>query len=180
MSICKINFTFEGNCLKQKNMKTNFLFPNSWKTMGWVLFVLPIAITSYFWISGDSMDNFLEIKTFAIYDDSFIFQSGNGFFKMTKNGMLDELLLVVCLLGGLLVGFAKTKNEDEMISHIRYTSLVWATYFNIFLMILTTLFVFGMVSFNVMIFFMISSLLFFIIRFHYMIYKFNKLNSDEE
>ena len=51
-------------------MKTNFLFPNSWKTMGWVLFVLPIAITSYFWISGDSMDNFLEIKTFAIYDDN--------------------------------------------------------------------------------------------------------------
>ncbi|MCD8519109.1 MAG: hypothetical protein LRY32_06310 [Flavobacterium sp.] len=41
--------------------------------------------------------------------------------------MLDELLLVVCLFGGLLVGFSKTKNEDEMISHIRYSSLVWAT-----------------------------------------------------
>ena len=70
--------------------------------------------------------------------------------------------------------------EDEMITHIRYSSLVWATYFNIIMMMITTLFVFGMVYFNAMIFFMISSLLFFIVRFHYMIYKFNKLNSDEE
>ncbi|MFN7045407.1 MAG: hypothetical protein ACK4M1_09440 [Flavobacterium sp.] len=161
-------------------MKTNFLFPNYLKMMGWILFFLPILITSYFWISGESMDNVLEIKTFAIYDDGFIFQSGKGFLKMTKNGMLDELLLVVCLLGGLLVGFSKTKNEDEMIAHIRYTSLVWATYFNIIMMIITTLFVFGMVYFNAMIFFMISSLLFFIIRFNYMIYKLNKVNSYEE
>lgn len=163
-----------------KTMKTNFLFPNSWKILGWVFFIFPIVITGSFWVSGNSMDNLLEIKTFAIYDDGFILQSGNGFFKMTKNGMLDELLLVVCLFGGLLVGFAKTKNEDEMITHIRYTSLVWATYFNIIMMLITTLFVFGMVYLNAMIFFMISSLLFFIIRFHYMIYKFNKLNSDEE
>jgi hypothetical protein len=161
-------------------MKTNFLFPNSWKTLGWFLLVLPIVITSYFWISGESMDNYFEINTFAIYDDGIIFKSDNGFFKMTRNSMLDELLLVVCLFGGMLVGFSKTKNEDEMISHIRYTSLVWATYFNIIMMMITTLFVFGMVYFNAMIFFMISSLLFFIVRFHYMIYKFNKLNSDEE
>ena len=79
-------------------MKTNFLFPNSWKTLGWFLFVLPIVITGYFWISGESMDNYFEINTFAIYDDGTIFKSDNGFFKMTKNGMLDELLLVVCLL----------------------------------------------------------------------------------
>jgi hypothetical protein len=162
-------------------MKTNFLFPNSWKIFGWLLFIIPIVVTTYFWITGgESIDNFLVVNTFAIYDDGFILHSGNGFFKMTKNAMLDEVLLVVCLIGGLIVGFAKTKNEDEMITHIRYTSLVWATYFNIIMMILTTLFVFGMVYFNAMIFFMISSLLFFIVRFHYMIYKFNKLNSDEE
>ena len=160
-------------------MKTNFLFPNSWKTLGWLLFVLPIVIVLYYWLKDDSsLYESFEITTFAIYSDEIFTKS--KYFNTISNPILDEILLVICLFGGLIVGFSKTKNEDEMIAHIRYTSLVWATYFNIILMIITTLFVFGMIYFNVMIFFMISSILFFIVRFHFMIYKLNKSNQDDK
>ena len=160
-------------------MKTNFLFPNSWKTLGWLLFVLPIVIVLYYWFKDDSsLYESFEITTFAIYSDEIFTKS--KYFNTISNPILDEILLVICLFGGLIVGFSKTKNEDEMIAHIRYTSLVWATYFNIILMIITTLFVFGIIYFNVMIFFMISSILFFIVRFHFMIYKLNKSNQDDK
>ena len=160
-------------------MKTNFLFPNSWKTLGWLLFVLPIVIVLYYWLKDDSsLYESFEITTFAIYSDEIFTKS--KYFNTISNPILDEILLVICLFGGLIVGFSKTKNEDEMITHIRYTSLVWATYFNIILMIITTLFVFGIIYFNVMIFFMISSILFFIVRFHFMIYKLNKSNQDDK
>ena len=160
-------------------MKTNFLFPNSWKTLGWLLFVLPIVIVLYYWLKDDSsLYESFEITTFAIYSDEIFTKS--KYFNTISNPILDEILLVICLFGGLIVGFSKTKNEDEMIAHIRYTSLVWATYFNIILMIITTLFVFGIIYFNVMIFFMISSILFFIVRFHFMIYKLNKSNRDDK
>jgi hypothetical protein len=164
---------------KLNSMKTNFLFPNSWKTTGWVMFILPILTALYYWIKDDaSLYETFEVTTFAIYSDEIFTKS--GFFNTISNPILDEILLIICLIGGLLVGFSKTKNEDEMIAHLRYTSLVWATYFNIIFMIIATLFVFGMVYFNVMIFFMISSILFFVIRFHFMIYKLNKYNQDDK
>jgi hypothetical protein len=54
----------------------------------------------------------------------------NAFFKFIENSILDEILTIGIIVGGILVGFSKLKEEDEMISKIRYESLVWATYLN--------------------------------------------------
>ncbi len=66
-----------------------------------------------------------------------------------------------------------------MISKIRYESLVWATYLNYGIILFFTLFIFGLPYLNVLFYNMFTLLLFFIIRFHYMIYKSNTSNHDE-
>jgi len=163
-------------------MKTHFLFPNKFKIVGWILFV-PSFILFVLKIlevlpDGDAT-SFMKVKTFAIYNEGFFFNK-TRYFQMITNNISDEITTICIIIGGLLIGFSKLKNEDEMISQIRYESLVWATYFNYAIFIFCTLFIFGMVYLNVLYFNIFTLLLFFIIRFHYKIYKLNKTNQDDQ
>lgn len=158
-------------------MKTHFLFPNSYKTLGWVLFVPSILITILISVFEINADEYLNVNVFAIYADEFL--GKNKYFSMIKNGIIDELLTIAMIIGGIFIGFSKMKVEDEMISKIRYESLVWSTYLNYGLILLFTVFVYGTPYLNVLFYNMFTLLLFFIIRFHYMIYKLNKTNQDD-
>lgn len=160
-------------------MKTSFLLPHSFKRIGWFLFLVPIVVFIILGILDIEIFEIMNFKTFAIYNDDNLFNK-KGYFKIIKTPILDEILLISCLIGGLFVGFSKLKNEDEMTAKIRYESLAWATYFNVISIVICTAFIYGFIFFNFMMFFMISSLFFFVLRFHYMIYKLNKQNSDEE
>ena len=159
-------------------MKTRFLFPNQFKTLGWILFVPSILITILISVFEINADEYLNVNVFAIYADEFF--GKNKYFSIIKNGIVDELLTICMIVGGILIGFSKLKVEDEMISKIRYESLVWATYLNYSLILLFTIFIYGTSYLNVLLHNMFTLLLFFIIRFHYMIYKLNKTNQDDE
>jgi hypothetical protein len=159
-------------------MKTHFLFPNQFKNTGWLLFVFSVLGTLFISVFNKSTDDYLNITVFSIYQDSI--GEIPGFFKFIKNSIVDEILTVGIIVGGILVGFSKTKNEDEYISKIRYESLVWATYLNYGIVIFFTLFIYGLPYLNVLFYNMFTLLLFFIIRFHYMIYKLNKSINDDE
>jgi hypothetical protein len=161
-------------------MKTHFLFPNKFKKIGWILFVPSLLAGLILFISGFDFGDFLKLKVFAFYNDNYIFLSENKFFTIIENGVLDEILIVLIIVGAILISFSKTKNEDEFISKIRYESLVWATYLNFILMIIATLVIYGFEYFNVLLANVFAMLLFFIIRFHFMIYKLNKSINDEE
>jgi phosphatidylglycerophosphate synthase len=159
-------------------MKTHFLFPNKCKKFGWILFVPSLLLGSILFISGIDFGNYFKMNVFAIYSDQFL--SGTNFFTLIENGVLDEIIIVLIIVGAVLISFSKTKNEDEFISKIRYESLVWATYLNFILMIIATLVIYGFAYFNVLLANVFAMLLFFIIRFHFMIYKLNKSSNDEE
>lgn len=159
-------------------MQTRFLFPNQFKLVGWILFVPSILLVITLSLSGVSIDEYLQVKVFALYADEFLGEP--TFLKVITNGILDEILTITTIVGGLLVGFSKMKTEDEMISKIRYESLVWSTYLNYGLILFFTIFIYGVFYMNVLIHNLFTLLLFFIIRFHFMIYKLNKASSDEE
>ena len=158
-------------------MKTRFLFPNQFKNLGWLLFIPSVLATLIISVLNISTDEYLNISVFSIYQDSI--GEIPGFFKFIKNSILDEILTIGIIVGGILVGFSKLKEEDEMISKIRYESLVWATYLNYVIILFFTLFIFGLPYLNVLFYNMFTLLLFFIIRFHYMVYKLNIANYDE-
>ena len=97
-----------------------------------------------------------------------------------ENNIADEVASVLMIIGGILVAFSKTKDEDEFISKIRMESLIWATYVNYGILLLTVLFVFDYPFFNVLIYNMFTVLFFFILRFNYILIKSRKSLSHEE
>lgn len=159
-------------------MKTHFLFSNKYKKIGWILFIPSLITGLILFFSGYDFDNHFNMNVFALLSDQFL--SKPIYFTFIENGVLDEIILILIIVGALLIGFSKTKNEDELISKIRYESLVWATYFNFSLMIIATILIYGFCYFDILIANIFAMLIFFIIRFHYMIYKLNKsINYDE-
>ena len=147
-------------------MKTNYLLPNKFKTTGWILFILGL-IAGIFFYMGDYDSDALSIKVLSIYNDPFI-GGEKGFFNLIENSILDELIALAIIIGGLLVGFSKEKVEDEFIYKLRKDSLVWAIIFNYVVLIFTILFVFDFTFFDVLVFNMFTPLIFFIVRFNFL------------
>ncbi|OYU84332.1 MAG: hypothetical protein CFE24_06915 [Flavobacterium sp. BFFFF2] len=158
-------------------MKTSFLLPHAFKIPGWVLFVGALATGLILYYTNFNFDLHGQMKVFALFENDIL--SETTFFHWTETGIFDELLISLILIGGIFVGFSKTKSEDEFIAQIRYESLVWAFYFNAFLILMSTLFIYGMSYFTVMIGNIFSTLVFFIGRFHYKLYQLKRSTHEE-
>jgi small-conductance mechanosensitive channel len=159
-------------------MKTKILFPNHFKRIGWII-LIPSAILGVLSVFDVVKFGFLSnVKMFAIYSDDF--PGSSTIFGFVKNNISDEILGILCIVGAILVAFSKEKHEDEFIAKIRMESLVWATYINYAILILCMLFFYSIGFLYVMIFNMFTILLFFIIRFYYLLYKSNKSMSHEK
>lgn len=159
-------------------MKNLFLFPNHFKLIGWILFIPALVFSIIISFLDINLDKFWVVKVFAFADDSIL--SDNQYFTITQNSIVDEVMLLCLVIGGILIGFSKLKIEDEFTTKIRYESLVWATYLNYGLILFFTVFLYGLSYLNVLFYNTFTLLLFFIIRFHYSIYKLNKATKDDE
>jgi hypothetical protein len=156
-------------------MKTNYLLPNKYKTLGWILFILGL-IGGIVITSTDYESKALTIKVLSIYDDSF-FADKNGFFRIIDNSIVDELIAIAIIIGGLIVGFTKEKVEDEFIYKLRKDSLVWAIIANYIILLVAIIFVYNITFFDVLVYNMFTPLIFFIVRFNFLKLK---SNSNEE
>ena len=145
-------------------MKVNYLFPNKYKKIGWLIFIPSIIIGLVAHILVYEPD-FLDFKVPAVF-----FTDGLVF-KLLKTNILNEVYGILIIISSLLVGFSKEKLEDEYISKIRLESLVWAVYVNYGILLISFLFFFDEAFLEIMIFNMFTVLLFFIIRFHWQISK---------
>lgn len=160
-------------------METRFLFPHRFKAIGWVLFGLALAAGIMVQLVGLGDYDWLTTKTFAIYSDGILDPNG-GFFKIVVNDLMDELITIILIIGGTLVAFSKVKTEDEFSMKLRSESLIWAFYVSSAVNILITLFVFGGTYFTFLIYNLFFQLIFFVCRFHYVLYKSHKELSYEE
>jgi hypothetical protein len=113
----------------------------------------------------------LTINVLSIYHDGILSSKEDGFFRIIENSILDELIVIAIIVGGLTVGFTKEKVEDEFIFKLRKDSLVWALIFNYAVLIFTTVFVYDFVFFDVLVFNMFTPLVFFVFRFNFLKYK---------
>jgi hypothetical protein len=159
-------------------MKSRFLLAHKYKPLGWFLFVVGFVLGVFLMISEYDFPNW-EVSVFPLIGEKG-FLSSNPSFEWSENNIADEIASILLIIGGILVSFSKTKDEDEYISQIRMESLIWATYVNYFILILAILFVFEISFFNVLIYNMFTILFFFMIRFHYLLYKSKRVIEDEE
>lgn len=149
-------------------MKTNYLLPNKYKIVGWVLFIGGI-ISGLLFTYSEYENDFLKIKVLSLFNFDTNFTGNNGpFFRITNNYILDELISIFIIIGGLLVGFTKEKIEDEFIYKLRKDSLVWAIIFNYAVLLFTIIFIYDGDFLNIMIYNMFTPLIFFIIRFNFL------------
>lgn len=161
-------------------MKTSYLFPYRLKKASGFLFWIVLVFIVYGFLNYETIieNELFHSKVFAIADTGLT--NENILLGVAENYILDEILFILLIVSGLIYAFSKEKTEDEMVSKIRLDSLVWATYFNYTVILLCYMFVYGLVFLNVMMVALFSHLLFFIIRFRWMMYKRNKISDYEE
>lgn len=159
-------------------MKTKLLLPNYFKKIGWIL-LIPSALFGLFIIISDFELKFLDMKVFTIYSGSGVFQDP-VLFGMINANLTGTLTGILFLIGAIFVAFSKEKSEDEFITKVRLESLLWATYINYGVLIFCFLFFYEFEFLYVMIFNMFTILIFFIIRFYYILYRANKSLSHEK
>lgn len=158
-------------------MKLNYLFPNKFKKIGWLI-LIPSSILGLLTLIFDYNPDFLDFNIPALFIDELF--GNKQFFGMVTNNILNEILGIFVIISSLLVAFSKEKVEDEYISKIRLDSLVWAVYVNYGILLVSFLFIFDLSFLWVMIFNMFTILIFFIIRFNLQISKLKNIATYEE
>ena len=141
-------------------MKSKFLFPYWCRFLGWALFLVHVPVVLLkkdlgFDVPGDLSDQGL-------------FNSHHLFFMCTSLLMVSGLFLVA---------FAKEKIEDEQIWQVRLDSLRWAIYVNYLILIISLVFIEDtghILHLNLWV-----PLLFFIIRFRWVIFRLNNSLSKD-
>ena len=145
-------------------MKQLPLFPHACQRIGYILlpFFLALGIAYLFF---DYNIPFLQYK-----------HNPQNIFDFSDNNFTDELAALGMIASLLLIAFSKEKTEDEMIQFIRLESLNWAVYANYLVLACCIIFVYGALFFHVMIWNMFTVLIIFIVRFKYLMFKYNNNN----
>ncbi|WP_299337153.1 hypothetical protein [uncultured Psychroserpens sp.] len=153
-------------------MKSNYLISNKYKIPGWILLIVGLVVGVFLMLS-EFESEVLKTNVLAIYNDNTIFSNDDesGFFKIIENSILDEIIAIAIIIGGLMVGFSKEKVEDEFIYKLRKDSLVWAIIFNYIILMLAIIFIYEFTFFDVLVYNMFTPLLFFIVRFNFLKYR---------
>ena len=90
-------------------MEINYLLPNKYKTLGWMLFIVGIIAGIIFIIKGYET-NLLTTKVISVYDGLNISVDGKtSLFNIQENSIVDELITIAIIIGGLIVGFSREK-----------------------------------------------------------------------
>ncbi|MCX6270266.1 MAG: hypothetical protein NTU44_03430 [Bacteroidetes bacterium] len=158
-------------------MKASILFPNRFKRIGWILLV-PSLIAGVLILFFKTDFNIPDSRVFTLYSTGFL--SSPKVMSCIDGNYTNTIVGILFIMGALLVAFSKEKQEDEFIARTRLESLVWATYVNYAILILCFLFFFNLEFMMVMILNMFTILIFFIIRFYYILYKTNKSLGHEK
>jgi len=158
-------------------MKFNYLLPHYLKRVGFVLLALGVVALMYSFLISNTPD-FMDFNVYALIRQRFL--SPVEFFSVVETNFLDELIAGLLILGLGLISFSREKVEDEFIAKTRLESLVWATYLNYGVLLLSVLFVYEMAFFRVMIVNMFTILIFFVIRFNWVMSKSKRQLRHEE
>jgi hypothetical protein len=138
-------------------MHQPLLLPNRFKAIGLAILV-PSFIAWLLW-------------RFDFYDFPFLLTGkGEGILDESNYSYVEELLFTGLAMGLLMIAFAREKTEDEYIMALRLQSLQWAVLANTVLLLLANFVFYGEHFLSVMIYNMLTVLIIFVIRFHYVLY----------
>ncbi|MCW5516285.1 hypothetical protein [Muriicola sp. Z0-33] len=158
-------------------MATKYLFASRYKTIGLII-LIPSVILGLYTLINEWEPLFLDIPVFGLFVDDFT--NSESFTGVIDNNILNEILGILIIISSLFVAFSREKDEDELITKIRLESLVWATYWNYGILILSFLLVYDISFYWVMVFNMFTILILFIVKFNLKLWSLRKATSYEE
>jgi len=188
-------------------MQTRYLFPHSFKKIGWILLIIGIVWTLtllFFWHQLPGM----QLKVPSIYSGYGVpllnpkgFEYNNVYEKVEGGYtvvnklvpdrkhwfiMLNEryisgtLISIILIIGAILVSCSKEKAEDEFIAKIRLESLLWATYINYLMLLFSIIFIYDEDFSWVLVYNMFTLLIIFLVRFNFILYKSTRATKNEK
>ncbi len=158
-------------------MKTR-LFPYTWKKPAAVVFFLSL-ISGLIVLFKEPSFSFLDFQVPALqfktkWDESY------SVFTWKKNNLIEEIVITLIIISGLISAFSREKEEDEYIRQLRFESLMYAVFLNYIFLFVSNWFFYDFDFMFIMSFNMFTILIFFIIRFNYVLYKNRKKLNREE
>lgn len=169
-TLCKKKCTFE-DVIKTLRMKTNYLLPQKFKTIG-IAMLVPTLLMAVLFLFYDFEFPFLDFRVFSIINDPIMGDTEH--FKFIEDNITNELIAVFAILSLVFIAFSKRKVEDELVANIRLKSLLGATYINYLVLLFCILFFYNFTFLWVMMFNMFTLLLFFIIHFNFKMIQLNR------
>lgn len=140
-------------------MKKDFLFPQPFKKIGWVL-AIPAAILMLCFL--------FNLKPFGVVIDE------------VCGGLLDEAGTTLLTLGLLFISFSRERDEDEYVARLRTSCLVRAVIINYVILLVATWALYDMGYLSFMMVNMFTILILYIILFHVALWRFRKSVRYEE
>jgi hypothetical protein len=147
--------------------KIKYLFPYNTRFLGILLILVHIPIKllwDHYYPRGYNPHNLVN-------EDSVLFSAPHLFFIGTT---------LMVLVGLFLVAFSKEKVEDEQIVQLRLDSLRWAIYLNYAILLCGLVLFRGNDSKHILLLNIWLPLLFFILRFQWILYRLNRLAKRDE
>lgn len=157
-------------------METNYLLPKRFSYIGWILIAASVLAWTICSISEDEF-SFLNAKVFTIAGAEML--KPTEYFTLIDVNLTFTIVGVLFIVGSLFVAFAKQKTEDEFIMKLRLLSFQWAVLINYSLLLLCFIFIYDLAFLSVMIYNMFTVLILFIIRFHYLLSKYNDSTNEK-
>lgn len=150
-------------------MKSKLLLSHKFKWLGAGLFI-PAFILGYANLFYEFEFSFLaaELKPWQM-----LF-SEEGILNSIDNNYTDELALTACVAGLMLLAFSREKKEDEFIQRVRLESFQWSVMVSYIMLILCTWLIYGSSFFIAMVINLITVLVIYNLRFHWVLMKSSK------
>lgn len=146
------------------------LFPHHFKAIsGWIFYLSSFFGFMYLvgWVEEISFFEVTVPNLFRLQVE--LFENDRSFW--ISNNILDEILIFVITISGLINSFAAEPVEDEFITKMRYDALVWSLFMNYGLLLMATALIFGASYFTMMGFFLVSILMLFNLKFKVLLYR---------
>jgi hypothetical protein len=158
-------------------MNSTLLLSNKYKKVGWFI-LIPAFILGVYTIYTGAEPSWLNAKVLSIFPNQLF--GKKTYFTLIEVNLANTIVGVLFIVGALLVSFSKEKNEDEFISKLRLSCLLWVVLINYLLLLVAFILIYDIGFLNVMIYNMFTVLLIFIIRFNYILYKNEQFATNEK
>jgi len=156
-------------------MKKQPLLPHGFKKIGWVTFIA-VFILHLVGIFYDGNLPFFD-TTFSMKLPAIVSKKWSGptqFFTLVEVGPTLTIIIAISLISLMFIAFSRQKEEDEFVSSLRLNSWLWAAWINSALLLLADLFIYNEPFMSVVEINLFALLIIYIIRFHYLLYKYSK------